>query len=404
MPKCLRLPLSSRHVIKNFSYFEYQERTLLVIRDIHPEMSTKVLSLISRSSPGPFKMFIVVMAGAVLQLSTVRCDSDRAEFRLDRCHAAAREGGGDSTPGLCVPVTWCPHVEAEVPRDDRPSPCGVREGTLLECCPTADVVKPAPADIGCGAAVNDPRGLYREPIKEGLTPAGSPWPWMAAIFKGNEFICGGSLLDADTVLTAAQCFYELKNNTDAQSKAVLSGINLLRTNMAAINTPGMKVLCCQGYRVGRINNDIALVKTVTKAPYGSHIRPVCLPQPDFELSGPVIVIGWGHAVFGGSLSNRLQERQALVISNEKCDEIMRQSPTFPKFAPEGITEGIVCAHNETGVDACQGDSGGPMLAQGADSRWNVVGVVSFGIGCGGRYPGGYTRVTAFLDWIARNRH
>lgn len=301
-----------------------------MIRDMHPEMDVKLLSLISRSSSGPFKMFIVVMVGAVLlQLST-----------------------------------------------------------------------------GCGTAVNDPRGLFREQIKEGLTPAGSPWPWMAAIFKGDKFICGGSLLDADTVLTAAQCFYKLKNDTDIGMYKVRLGIVDLNET-ASSHSADLSVLWIrrhEGYRVGRINNDIALVKTVTKAPYGSHVRPVCLPQPDFELSGPVVVIGWGHAVFGGSLSNRLQERQALVISNEKCDEIMRQAPGFPKFAPEGITEGIICAHNETGVDACQGDSGGPMLAQGPDSRWNVVGVVSFGIGCGGRYPGGYTRVTAFLDWIARNRH
>ncbi|KAH7968064.1 hypothetical protein HPB52_005549 [Rhipicephalus sanguineus] len=109
---------------------------------------------------------------------------------------------------------------------------------------------------------------------------------------------------------------------------------------------------------------------------------------------------------GGKLSPRFQDRHASVISNKECDEIFRQAPGFHTTATEGITEGVPATKRAStparyAVLFLQGDSGGPMLARGPDSRWNVVGLVSFGIGCGGRYPGGYTRVTAFLDWIAR---
>ena len=35
-------------------------------------------------------------------------------------------------------------------------------------------------------------------------------------------------------------------------------------------------------------------------------------------------------------------------------------------------------------------------------RWYTIGVVSFGTGCGNPvFPGLYTRVDHFLDWIAR---
>lgn len=349
------------------------------------------------------KIAAVAAALAVLHLSLVRCDTELSELWPEKCQATAREGGESRTPGLCVPATWCPPLEAAVRRDDLPSPCSVRDGLPLECCPMDNVVKPEPPNVGCG--VNDPGGIFDRQVKEGFAPASSPWPWMAAIYKGDKFICGGSLLDANTVLTAAQCFYGFKNGTDIGMYKVRLGILELNETAGShvANLPILWIRPHEGYRARRVYNDIALVKTATKVAYSSHIRPVCLPQPYFELSGPVVVLGWGQTVFGGKLSPRLQDRHASVISNKECDEIFRQAPGFLTTATEGITEGIVCARNETGVDSCQGDSGGPMLARGPDSRWNVVGLVSFGIGCGGRYPGGYTRVTAFLDWIARNR-
>lgn len=50
----------------------------------------------------------------------------------------------------------------------------------------------------------------------------------------------------------------------------------------------------------------------------------------------------------------------------------------------------------------QGDSGGPLMAFW-DTRWVQVGVVSFGNKCGEPgYPGVYTRVTGYMNWIKEN--
>lgn len=68
---------------------------------------------------------------------------------------------------------------------------------------------------------------------------------------------------------------------------------------------------------------------------------------------------------------------------------------------QGIDESQYCAYapNRTG-DTCQGDSGGPLQTiETFSDPAKVVGVVSFGVRCGGDLPGIYTRVAHYIDWI-----
>lgn len=53
-------------------------------------------------------------------------------------------------------------------------------------------------------------------------------------------------------------------------------------------------------------------------------------------------------------------------------------------------------------DACQGDSGGPLVCM-INKHMTLVGIISWGIGCGQKdVPGIYTKVTNYLDWIQDN--
>lgn len=61
---------------------------------------------------------------------------------------------------------------------------------------------------------------------------------------------------------------------------------------------------------------------------------------------------------------------------------------------------MICAQQPGGgIDACQGDSGGGLTTPARV----LVGVVSFGIGCGRpSHSGVYARVGSFRNWINSN--
>jgi len=166
-----------------------------------------------------------------------------------------------------------------------------------------------------------------------------------------------------------------------------------------------KITPHENYNSRTFDNDIAILTFEEDVQFKSGIQPICLPshtpsllEEKFVKEG-VKITGWGATSFRGPTSNVLLYGIIQVTSEEECIE------KFKQFRNVEIGESKICARDVNNkIDACQGDSGGPMMIQKPDSngkwRYHLIGVVSFGYRCNVKgFPGVYTRVTEYDDWI-----
>ncbi|KAE8741285.1 hypothetical protein FOCC_FOCC013207 [Frankliniella occidentalis] len=239
-------------------------------------------------------------------------------------------------------------------------------------------------------------GVINQEIRiVGGRPTGvNRYPWVVRLVYDGQFHCGGSLLNGDFVLTAAHCVRRLKRS---KIRVILGDHDQYVTSDApAIMRAVSLVIRHRNFDVNSYNHDIALLKLRKPVQFTKRIRPVCLPQAGLDPAGHMgTVVGWGRTEEGGQLPAVIQEVQVPILTLAEC----RAS----KYRASRITQNMMCAGRGT-QDSCQGDSGGPLIVgTGEDGRNQVVGIVSWGVGCGRPgYPGVYTRVTRYLDWVKTN--
>ncbi|XP_041977909.1 phenoloxidase-activating factor 3-like [Aricia agestis] len=236
------------------------------------------------------------------------------------------------------------------------------------------------------------------------------YPWavlLRIVFRfGNEveeFTCGGSLISAMYVITAAHCVQE-KDATLVKLDITLAEYDKRtfpndciaagegRKCIQNIVIPAQSVTVHPSYEETWLHNDIAVIKLRFPAPYTNAISPICLAP--LNIDTPVLtnlslaVAGWGQN--RQFFTNVKQSTILKLISKEECEK------SYPNISKDHI-----CAVGSTGQDTCRGDSGGPLMVL-SRGRYYLMGVVSgkrADSPCGSTVPSLFTNVFNYIDWI-----
>ncbi|XP_068519728.1 transmembrane protease serine 12 isoform X2 [Anas acuta] len=182
-------------------------------------------------------------------------------------------------------------------------------------------------------------------------------------------------------------------------RAVLGTHNLWKHGKHAARRSIRSIIVHPEFDRETFENDIALFQLNSAVRYSYYIQPICLPSAHLYLyigqETECFISGWGRIAEKGKTPSVLQEAQVEIIPHSACNN----SDAYGGM----INNNMICAGSPLGgIDSCQGDSGGPLVCyHPGDNKFYLLGVTSFGYGCGRQnYPGVYVCVPHYRRWIS----
>lgn len=234
--------------------------------------------------------------------------------------------------------------------------------------------------------------------------------WMALLEyrdRSGQFVlnCGGSLINNLYVLTAAHCVVGKVLTEVGQLTTVRLGEYDTSSEIDCVQNVCNKPVIKVGIEESIVHpqydpksndghHDIALLRLNQPVELNAFLQPVCLPlasvRSALNTNDKLVVSGWGRTLLT-RMSSIKQRLDLTVADPDYCKT---------KFATRRVNliSSQLCAGGEFSRDSCDGDSGGPLMRW--TDAWYLEGIVSFGNKCGLEgWPGVYTRVSDYIDWI-----
>uniref|UniRef100_A0A3B5K291 Ovochymase 2 n=1 Tax=Takifugu rubripes TaxID=31033 RepID=A0A3B5K291_TAKRU len=240
-------------------------------------------------------------------------------------------------------------------------------------------------------------------------------PWLVSLQKRGSHFCGGAIISDRWILTAAHCIPDRL----ADVRVVAGEFDQRRDDeeqqVFAVKTVSVHE---KYHHAAPMTYDIALIEVDQHIRFGARVNPICLPFLDESVSpGTGCVLGgWGRIREKGRLPAVLREVQLDLVEPAKCKYVLQTVKPSHGSQRRGRPQPavtVLCAGPESGGrDACQGDSGGPLACRTGSGHWVVLGITSWGKGCGRSWgnnssrhpsrrgsPGVFTDVQLLLPWI-----
>ena len=219
-------------------------------------------------------------------------------------------------------------------------------------------------------------------------------PWVASIWytkninQKAEFICTGSLIKADIVITAAHCTF------DKGFYWVKLGADTLEGDQPLLEVSG--TWRDTRYSKKTITNDLGLLKLTRPV---TNVRPVSLPTSS-QISkvsklSKFKMYGWG-------LDQNEEVAKFLRTANLDLQDAAAKRAYGGTFKPQiMLASGRYIKAEKLYAGGCHGDSGGPLIGV-IDGKPTLVGLTSWGSaeGCDRGKPTIFTRVTYYLNDIS----
>jgi secreted trypsin-like serine protease len=270
-------------------------------------------------------------------------------------------------------------------------------------------------DRANAAGMRAPRA--RASIVGGRGASIASFPFQVALYDPRAgspaagFFCGGVIIDATHVATAAHC---VVGSGSSGSLEVLAGsTSLSRPDAGSVRDPVASSSFDSRYEPASSDYDVALltlarplwssqappavngVSTIAPLPVDAG-RALAYGNPNITPAVIATASGWGDVNpapgSGPGYPTSLRAVRMPLVSDGLCEEAYAA-------IEQTITPRMICAGGgRSRVDTCYGDSGGPLLAdQNNPPRppgdYVLVGLVDFGNGCAQRgYPGVYASI------------
>lgn len=289
---------------------------------------------------------------------------------------------------IVITITLGVFGGASVARDSGCRPASVPEAGPPDPGPVPVVdaaVEGAAPDQAGTCSFTPPRSVLLRVSKErralrivgGALASENKYPFAVGIATASRFLyCGGTLLDARHVLTAAHC------QVDAGDLALVGSVDLAKARAVRISES----------RIHPLFSDRTLDYDVAIAVLSEDAGVAAVSLPTATVPAVATVVGWGATREGGEATTNLRQVDVPLWAHSDCKRV------YPELTSRQVCAGLA----EGGADSCQGDSGGALLLRGGDVPWRQLGIVSYGEGCARPgVPGVYTDVRAreIRSWI-----